>query len=74
MFGTKIAIRKELLDRLEKASTDCGCSSVQEFVENALEKELERLERSKKEGMEHERKQKEVDEITEKLKGLGYID
>ena len=74
MFDSKIKIRKDLLEKLKVAAIDNGVPTVEEFVENALEKELERIERGRKEEVEAQRRQKEADSITEKLKGLGYID
>ena len=74
MFETKVKIRKELLEKLKETAESQGCSSVEEFIESTLEKELDRIERSRKEDAEASRKQKEVDDITNKLKGLGYID
>jgi len=64
MFGSgeKVRIKKELYERVKKYSLLAGYSSVDEFVEYALEKELSKLEGSDSE-----------DEIKKKLKGLGYI-
>jgi len=60
--GTKVKLRKELYARVKKYAELAGYSSVDEFVEYALEKELKKLEGSDSE-----------DEIKKKLKGLGYI-
>lgn len=73
MFESKIKIRKELLAQAKAASESLGCSSVEEFVETVLEKELERINSDKKE-KEMTPEQKETEDITNKLKGLGYID
>jgi hypothetical protein len=63
MFGDpKIKIKKELYERVKKYAAIAGYSSVDEFVEYALEKELSKLDGSDSE-----------DEIKKKLKGLGYI-
>jgi hypothetical protein len=63
MFGDpKIKIKKELYERVKKYATLAGYSSVDEFVEYALEKELSKLDGSDSE-----------DDIKKKLKGLGYI-
>ncbi len=63
MFGgSKIKLKSELYERVKKYASLAGFSSVDEFVEYALEKELSKLEGSDSE-----------DEIKKKLKGLGYI-
>jgi hypothetical protein len=63
MFGDpKIKIRKELFERVKKYAELAGYSSVDEFVEYALEKELSKLDGSDSE-----------EDIKKKLKGLGYI-
>ncbi len=63
MFGgEKIKIKKDLYERVKKFSELAGYSSVDEFVEHTLEKEIKDLEGSDSE-----------DEIKKKLKGLGYI-
>lgn len=63
MFGEgKIKIKKELYVRVKKFAELAGYSSVDEFVENTLEKEISDLESSGSE-----------DEVKKKLKGLGYI-
>jgi metal-responsive CopG/Arc/MetJ family transcriptional regulator len=63
MFGAgKIRIKKELYEQVKKYAELAGYSSVDEFVEHALEKEISRLEGSDSE-----------DETKKKLRGLGYI-
>ncbi len=63
MFGGgKIKLKKELYERVKKFAELAGYSSVDEFVEHALEKELAKLEGADSE-----------EEIKKKLKGLGYI-
>lgn len=63
MFGgEKIKIKKELYERVKKFAEMAGYSSVDEFVEYALEKEIAKLEGADSE-----------EEIKKKLKGLGYI-
>ncbi len=62
MFGSKIKINKALLEKIKKYSEIAGYSSVEEFVEHALEKELAKLEDAGSE-----------EEIKKRLKGLGYI-
>jgi hypothetical protein len=65
MFGSKIKLDKDLLDRCKQYSQVAGYSSVEEFITHALEKELRS---STKIDVEEE------EEIAKQLKGLGYID
>jgi hypothetical protein len=62
MFGSKIKINKTLLDKIRKYAEIAGYSSVEEFIEYALEKEVAKLEDADSE-----------EEIKKRLKGLGYI-
>ena len=62
MFGTKIKLSKELLEKVKKYSAIAGYSSAEEFITHALEKEIAKLEESDSE-----------EEIKKKLQGLGYI-
>ena len=62
MFGSKIKINKDLLEKIRKYSEIAGYSSVDEFVTHALEKEIAQLEDADSE-----------EEIKKKLQGLGYI-
>jgi metal-responsive CopG/Arc/MetJ family transcriptional regulator len=62
MFGSKIKLDKDLLNKVKHYSELAGYSSVDEFIAHALEREIERLEESDSE-----------EEIKKKLKGLGYI-
>ena len=62
MFGSRIKIDKTLFTRATKYSAIAGYSSVEEFVNHALEKELVKLEGADSE-----------EEIKKRLKGLGYI-
>lgn len=64
MFGTpKVKLSKDIYDRAKKCAELAGYASVEEFVEHVLEKELKTLEGA---GGSDE-------QITEALKGLGYI-
>ncbi len=67
MFNTKIKLDKDLFLRCKQYAETKGYSSIEEFVTHTLEKEL-RNENSKSEDVEDER------ELTERLKGLGYIE
>lgn len=59
----KIKIESSLFDRVKKMADQAGYASVEEFVEHMIEKELAVLESA------------DSDEaVTERLKGLGYIE
>ncbi len=62
MFGSKIKIDKDLLEKIKKFASIAGYSSPEEFVHHALEKEIAKLEESDSD-----------EDIKNKLKGLGYI-
>jgi hypothetical protein len=68
MFGNKIKIRKEMMERIKEAIDVAGYSSVEEFIESAIERELDKITGS---GSENGYEEKE---IRAKLQGLGYID
>ena len=72
MFDPKIKIRKALYDRIKTASEASGCASIEEFVDKVLESETDKilLAQAGKAGV----TQQEVDDIANKLKGLGYLD
>ena len=61
--GNKVKLNKNILDRCKKCSEISGYSSVEEFIEYVLEKELKTIESAGTSD----------DAITESLKGLGYI-
>ena len=65
MFGDKIKLDKDLLERCKKHAAEIGYSSVEEFITHALEKELRGREKIDEEGEK---------EVAKKLRGLGYID
>jgi metal-responsive CopG/Arc/MetJ family transcriptional regulator len=62
MFGAKIKIDKDLLERAREYSQKKGYPSVEEFVSHIIEKEMKNPDTSSSE-----------DEIKKRLKGLGYI-
>lgn len=62
MFGSKIKIDKDLLEKVKRYSEIAGYSSVEEFIAHALEKEIAKLEDADSD-----------EEIKQRLKGLGYI-
>jgi predicted DNA-binding protein len=60
--GDKIRLDKDLLERVKKISEIAGYASHEEFVVHVLEKEISKFEDAKSDA-----------DITEKLRGLGYI-
>lgn len=65
MFGPKIKLDKDLLERCTFYATERGYSSVEEFITHTLEKELKNTGKAM---------QEEENEIAKKLKGLGYLE
>ncbi len=63
MFGSnRVKIDKDLMAKLRRYAAIAGYSSVDEFVQHALEKELAQLEDADSEA-----------EVKKRLQGLGYI-
>lgn len=63
MFGgSKIKVDKDLLERIKRISEVAGYASSEEFVQHVLEREVALFDDTESD-----------DDITEKLKGLGYI-
>lgn len=62
MFGPKIKVTKDLMEKIKKYSAVAGYASPDEFVAHALEKEVAQLEEARNE-----------DEVKKRLQGLGYI-
>jgi metal-responsive CopG/Arc/MetJ family transcriptional regulator len=60
--GNKIKLEKDLLDRIKTISEAAGYASHEEFIVHVLEKELAQFEDAESDS-----------DITEKLRGLGYI-
>jgi Arc/MetJ-type ribon-helix-helix transcriptional regulator len=60
---TSIKLSKALLERARLHSEKAGYSSVDEFVQHVLERELAKLEEATSR-----------DDIEAKLKGLGYLE
>lgn len=56
-------IDPQLWARVQQAAKKNGYSSPEEFVEHALQKELDRLEESE-----------DRDEVERRLRGLGYLE
>jgi metal-responsive CopG/Arc/MetJ family transcriptional regulator len=63
MLRPTIKLNNELWAKVKKCSEAGGYSSPQEFVEHVLEKELKAFDETESD-----------EEITRKLKGLGYLD
>jgi hypothetical protein len=59
----KVNLESSLYDRAKSASEKAGYSSVEEFVANCVEKEIERLKVEEAEG-----------QVADQLRGLGYIE
>ena len=62
MWGSKVRIDKDLLAKATAYAEIAGYSSVEEFVNHAVEKELSQAEDADSE-----------EEIKKRLKGLGYL-
>jgi hypothetical protein len=60
--GNKIKLEGDLLDRIKQVAEVAGYASHEEFIVHVLEKELAQFEDASSD-----------EDITEKLKGLGYI-
>jgi hypothetical protein len=64
-MSAKLSLKldKSLCDRARRAAEAAGYSSVEEFIEHVIEKEL----------LSHESPEAK-EELTRRLKGLGYIE
>ncbi|MGI6525595.1 MAG: hypothetical protein ACOX2O_09960 [Bdellovibrionota bacterium] len=73
MFGgnKKVKINSELYSKLEKVCAMQGCSSVDEYVAGILEIEADKVLAS---GAAPEMSAAEIEDIANKLKGLGYLE
>lgn len=60
--GNKIKLDKDLLDRVKQISEVAGYASHEEFITHIIEREIAQFEDAGSD-----------EDITEKLKGLGYI-
>jgi len=67
MFGHKIKLNNELFTKCKDAAEKIGCSSVEEFIINIIERETEKI-------LNQTDNQQDLDAIKNKLQGLGYID
>ena len=71
MFEPKIKIRKALYEKLKIAAETVGTSSLEEFVEKIVEKEVDKILSKTSRA---ELSDTEVEDITAKLQGLGYLE
>lgn len=71
MFEPKIKIRKELYEKIRLAAEALGCT-IEEFAEKALASETDKV--LAVTGSKRELSSGEVEEIANKLKGLGYLE
>lgn len=62
MFGNRVKIDKALLAKATRYASVAGYSTVDEFINHALEKEVAKLDGADSE-----------EDIKKRLKGLGYI-
>jgi hypothetical protein len=64
MFGgaNKIKLDPDLIERVKRVSEVAGYASLEEFISHIIERELAQFEGADSD-----------DDITEKLRGLGYI-
>ena len=60
---TSLKLDKALCQRAARCAEEAGYSSMEEFVEHAIEKELA-----------HYEKPESTQDVAEKLKGLGYLE
>jgi hypothetical protein len=67
MFGYKLKIEDDLLERIKKCSAMAGYSSVDEFIVHALEKEATAI-------LGPESSSASEEEIKKRPRGLGYIE
>ncbi|MBU0741954.1 hypothetical protein KKG45_08015 [bacterium] len=63
MFGPRLKIDRELMEKIRKYAGIAGYASPEEFVKHVLEREVAKFE----EGGDSE------DEIRKRMQGLGYI-
>ena len=63
MLVVKVKIESALYDRAKVAAEAAGYSSVEEFIANCIEKEIQRLKIEEEEG-----------QVSDQLRGLGYIE
>ena len=67
MFGYRLKIEPELLEKLKSCAETAGYATVDEFIVHTLEKEVARL-ATPQDGDE------DAELVKKRLQGLGYID
>ncbi|HKU22223.1 MAG TPA: hypothetical protein VJQ50_14485 [Terriglobales bacterium] len=67
MFGYKLKIDDDLLEKLRKCSETAGYASVDEFIVHVLEKEATAI-------LGADSSSASEEEIKKRLRGLGYIE
>jgi len=67
MFGYKLKIDDDLLEKLKKCSETAGYASVDEFIVHVLEKEATAI-------LGADSSSASEEEIKKRLRGLGYIE
>jgi hypothetical protein len=71
MFKPKLKISDAVIEKVRVASEIMGCSSIEEFAERTLLAEANKVIAST---AKKEVSQQEVEDITNQLKGLGYLE
>ncbi|MDD7473121.1 MAG: hypothetical protein SPJ04_06520 [Bdellovibrionota bacterium] len=73
MFGKKIQVESSLYEKLKKVTDTMGVS-VNEFATKVLENEVDKILGAASSKDASDLSQSEIDAISKKLKGLGYLD
>lgn len=68
VFGNKVKVSNEMMGRIKDAVESAGYSSIEEFVETALERELQRVSVSNSNDSHSE------EDVRKQFQGLGYIE
>jgi hypothetical protein len=63
MHVAKVKIDDGLYDRAQRAAKAAGYSSVEEFIADCIEKQIQRL-----------KVEQDEDEVSDQLRGLGYVE
>ena len=71
MFGNKIKLSSSVYELVKQAAEIRGASSVEEFVEGILAREAQKIVMEAGKG---EMSKDEIEDIANKLKGLGYLE
>ena len=69
MFGAKVKLDGNLIERCRQHAQQAGYGSMEEFITHVLEKEL----KSKSQDSQKQ-EQEDQEEIARRLQGLGYIE